>query len=110
MLSNDEAQRLARLVRLAPYMDQEQREALLKMIRELNAADSIGGPMPQSAVDDLARAVPDQLVRDIVNDFRHGPGVPGWLPPSTPSGQTKRGSGWHQPPKPEDRSRQFEQF
>jgi hypothetical protein len=61
--------------------------------------------MPASAVAEMAKAVPDELVRDIVNDLRSGPGVPGWLPPPK-SEPVVRGTGWQSAPKPEHHSRQ----
>src|SRR6516162_6069163 len=66
--------------------------------------------MPPSAVAEMAKAVPDELIRDIVKDLRSGPGVPGWLPPSKPAQPVVRGTGLQSPPKPEDRSRQFAVF
>ena len=68
------------------------------------------GLMPASAIAEMAKAVPDELVRDIVKDLKHGPGVPGWLPPSKPGEPVVRGTGWQSPPKHEDRSRQFAVF
>ena len=41
MLSNDDMQRLQRLVRLAPYMTLEQRQGLLDLIRKLKAAEGL---------------------------------------------------------------------
>jgi hypothetical protein len=38
MLGGDDIQRLRRLVNLAPYMDKEMQEKLLKLIRDLKAA------------------------------------------------------------------------
>ena len=68
------------------------------------------GLMPASAIAEMAKAVPDELMRDIVKDLKHGPGEPGWLPPSKPAEPVQRGGGWQSPPKPEDRSRQFAIF
>jgi hypothetical protein len=48
-------------------------------------------------------------MRDIVADNRGGPSVPGWLPPRRER-EVERGSGWQDPPKVEDRSRQFAVF
>jgi len=67
------------------------------------------GLMPPSAVAEMAKAVPDDLMRDIVKDLRSGPGVPGWLPPPK-SEPVVRGTGWQSLAKPEDRSRQFAMF
>ena len=109
MLSNDDMQRLQRLVRLAPYMTLEQRQGLLDLIRKLKAAESQACGLPASAIADLERAVPTELVQAIVEDQRHGVGVPGWLPPSK-SEPVVRGTGWQSPAKVEDRSRQFAVF
>ena|SRR6266480_1832937 len=80
MLSENELQRLARLVRLAEYMSQEQREGLFKLIHDLRAAEGAGW-MPQSAIQPMVDAVGDQQVRDIVNDLRGGRAEPGWIRP-----------------------------
>ena len=110
MLTNSDLQKLKRYVDLAPYMTAEQQQLLLECIRKLKAIEAQGSSwLPQSAVSDLVQAVPDTLMRDIVNDNRSGPSVPGWLPPPK-SGPVDRGTGWQDPPKPEDRSRQFEVF
>jgi hypothetical protein len=93
MLTENQIQRVARLVRLAPYMTVEQREGLLKLVRELQAADA-AGVMPQSAIQDLVNAVGDAQVRDIVNDLKGGRAQPGWLPPSPARPEERRG-----PPK-----------
>jgi hypothetical protein len=54
--------------------------------------------MPQSAIDDLVKAVPDQLVRDIVQDMRHGRSEPSGLAgPEEKSAARVRGSGWQKP-------------
>jgi len=110
MLTNSDLQKLKRYVDLAPYMTAEQQQLLLECIRKLKAAEAQGSSwLPQSAVSDLVQAVPDTLMRDIVNDNRGGPSVPGWLPPPK-SGPVGRGTGWQDPPKAEDRSRQFAVF
>jgi hypothetical protein len=82
MISDNDIQRLGRLVRLAPYMNQEQREGLLKLVRDLKAADAAGW-MPQSAIQPMVDAVGDQQMRDIVADLRtFGRAQPGgWLDP-----------------------------
>jgi hypothetical protein len=74
MLTENQVERLARLVRLAEYMTPELREGLAKLIRDLRTAE---GVMPNSAIDDLARAVPDKLCQEIVQDLRSGVGEPG---------------------------------
>ena len=109
MLSNDDMQRLKRLVNLAPLMTQEMRQGLLDLIRKLKAAEGQACGLPASAIADLERAVPTELVQAIVEDQRHGVGVPGWLPPSK-SEPVVRGTGWQSPAKVEDRSRQFAVF
>jgi hypothetical protein len=95
MLSENEIERVARLVRLAPYMDQEMRGKLLDLVRDLKAADA-AAIMPQSAIEEMAKAVPDKLVREIVDDHRHGRAEPGFLKPSE-SAPVVRGSGWVEP-------------
>src|SRR5215470_14089083 len=109
MLSNDDMQRLQRLVNLAPLMTQEMQQGMLDLIRKLKAADGHGCGLPASAIADMEKAVPTELVQAIVEDQRHGVGVPGWLPPSK-SEPVVRGTGWQSPAKIEDRSRQFAQF
>jgi hypothetical protein len=111
MLSDSDLQKLKRYVDLAPYMSTEQRQALLECIRKLKAIEATeqGSWLPGSAVSDLAKCVDDKLMRDIVNDQRHGVGTPGWFPPGNPR-PVERGSGWQDPSKVEDRSRQFEVF
>ena len=109
MLSNHDMQRLQRLVNLAPLMTQEMQQSLLELVRKLKAAESQACGLPASAIADLKRAVPTELVQAIVEDQRHGVGVPGWLPPSK-SEPVVRGTGWQSPAKVEDRSRQFAQF
>jgi hypothetical protein len=54
------------------------------------------GCMPNSAIDDLAKAVPDKLVAEIVGDHRKGRSDPGWLPPDKVEPKP-RGSGWLKP-------------
>jgi hypothetical protein len=109
MLSNDDMQRLKRLVNLVPLMTQEMRQELLDLVRKLKAAESQACGLPASAIADLERAVPTELVQAIVEDQRHGVGVPGWLPPSK-SEPVVRGTGWQSPAKVEERSRQFAVF
>jgi hypothetical protein len=62
------------------------------LIRELKAAESTEGVMPNSAIADLVSAVGDQQVRDIVNDLKGGRSEPGWLPP-TKARPEEKGSG-----------------
>jgi hypothetical protein len=96
-----------------PSMSVEQLRNLHAVVRAaLQTYAKVQGqnPMPNSAVAEMAKAVPDDLMRDIVKDLRSGPGVPGWLPPSKPGEPVVRGTGWQSPPKAEDRSRQFAVF
>jgi hypothetical protein len=80
MLTENMIEQLARLTRLAPYMDKEWQGKLLDLIRDLKAAEA-EGTFPASAIGDLVKAVGDQQVRDIVNDLRSaGRTVPGFLP------------------------------
>src|SRR5262249_47265553 len=76
MLSNDDMQRLQRLVNLAPLMTQEMQQGLLELVRKLKAAEGQACGLPASAIADLERAVPTELVQAIVEDQRHGVGVP----------------------------------
>jgi len=108
MLSNDDMQRLQRLVRLAPYMTLEQRQGLLDLIRKLKAAEGTSA-MPASAAQAMADVIDDKTMRAIVEEQRHRP-EPGWFKPSGPSEPVVRGTGWQKAPKPEDRSRQFAMF
>ena len=108
MLSNDDMQRLKRLVNLAPLMTQEMRQGLLDLIRKLKAAEGQACGLPASAIADMEKAVPTDLVQAIVQDNRRS-SLPGWLPPPK-TAPVERGSGWQSPPEPEDRSRQFAMF
>ena len=108
MLRNDDIQRLQRLVNLAPLMTQEMQQGLLDLIRKLKAADGHGCGLPASAIAEMEKAVPTDLIREIVNDNKRS-SLPGWLPPER-SEPVVRGSGWASPPKHEDRSRQFAVF
>jgi len=96
MLSPDFIQRLQRLVSFAPYMDAEMQGKLLELIRDLKAAEG-GGVMPDSAVQAMADAVPDQLVRDIVRDLGKGVAPPSGLTKEERRGPVRRGSGWQTP-------------
>jgi hypothetical protein len=95
MLTENQIQRVARLVRLAPHMNKEQVAGLLQLIRDLRAADSAGW-MPNSAVQTMVDAVGDAQVRDIVNDLKGGRAEPGFLPPDG-SPPKEKGSGWQRP-------------
>ena len=95
MLTENQIQRIGRLVRLAPWMTQEQREGLLRLVGDLKAADA-AVIMPQSAIEDLVKAVGDQQVREIVSDLRSGRAEPGFLP-SSGSPPKERGTGWQKP-------------
>jgi hypothetical protein len=88
MLSEEEKAGLERL-------SSEDLVKLQALIREALALYGTKGCMPQSAIDDLVKAVPTKLVREVVNDLRSGRSEPGWLPASPPKGpEEKRG-----PPK-----------
>jgi len=95
---------------LLPYMDQEMLQKLLEFVRAEQARLRNTNGMPASAVQALSEAVPDKLMRDIVNDQRHGRSEPGWLPPSKPSGVVTKGTGWTKLPEWPDRTKQFEIF
>jgi hypothetical protein len=77
-------------------MSPEQLVWLLGKIREAKAMFSVKGCMPQSAMDDLMKAVPDKLCQEIVQDLRSGRSEPGWLKP-TGAPPPERGSGWAKP-------------
>jgi hypothetical protein len=68
---------------------------LLTIIRQAKAMFA-GAGMPQSAIDEMAKAVPDKLVREIVNEQRHGRAEPGFLKPSE-AAPVVRGTGWQNP-------------
>jgi hypothetical protein len=68
---------------------------LLAIIRQAKAMFA-GAGMPPSAIEEMAKAVPDKLVREIVDDHRHGRAEPGFLKPSE-SAPVVRGSGWVEP-------------
>ena len=89
-------------------MTLEQRQALLELVRKFKAAECSGSWLPQSAIQKMTDAVPDELMRDIVEDRKRGM-TRGWLP-QLKSEPVHRGSGWQSPPKAEDGSRQFAQF
>ena len=63
---------------------------LLGLIREARAMFRVGGAMPSSAFEDLVKAVPDKLVREVVADLKGGRAEPGWLPPPKPKGPEER--------------------
>jgi hypothetical protein len=94
MLTDDQVQRVARLVRLAPYMDQEMREKLLMLVRDLKAGDA-AGIMPSSAIQQMTDCIDDKTMRVIVEEQRHRP-EPGFLPPDS-SPPKEKGSGWQKP-------------
>jgi len=96
MLSNDELSRVTRLVNLVRYLDKETQEKCLELVRKLKEAEGQEMGLPRSAVDEMTKAVPNELVRDIVNDLKAGPGQPGWIKPST-GGAVVRGTGWSKP-------------
>jgi hypothetical protein len=77
------------------------RETLLKLwvlTQQFKRRLMAEGCMPVSAIDDLARAVPDKLMSEIVNDQRRGVAAPSGLAgPSEPKEPKVRGSGWQAP-------------
>ena len=75
MLSNDDMQRIKRLVNLAPLMTQEMQQGLLDLIRKLKAAEAREGGMPASAVQSMVDVIDHsveyaELVRPIFNLWR----------------------------------------
>jgi hypothetical protein len=89
MLSDEEK---AGLERLSP----EDLVRLQALIREALTLYGTKGCMPQSAIDNLVKAVPDKLCQEIVRDLRSGRAEPGFLPPDS-SPPKERGSGWQKP-------------
>jgi hypothetical protein len=89
MLTENQIQRLGRLVRLAPYLDQAMQRKLLDLIRDLKAAEGMGW-LPQSAIQPMVDAVGDQQIRDIVNDLRSGVGEPGGFLGPTPKTELRQ--------------------
>ena|SRR5215831_14079349 len=82
-----------------PREAQEKLLALVRAVlaeREAERAKLRQGWMPQSAIDEMTKAVDDKLMRDIVNDNRRGVSEPRWLPPKA-GGAVKRGTGWVDP-------------
>lgn len=77
-------------------MSHEDLGKLLAMIREARAMFRVGGAMPSSAFEDLVKAVPDKLVREVVADLRSGRAEPGFLPP-TGAPPKEKGIGWVKP-------------
>jgi hypothetical protein len=85
MITENILQRIGRLVKLAPWLPKEKQEELHEIIKELMVAESKEGVMPNSAISDLAEAVPTEQVRAIVNDLKgFGQAEPGgFLGPTT---------------------------
>ena len=71
-----------------------------------------GFSMPLSAVKAMCDVVPDRMMADIVREQKAGLSAPSGFGAPGPKGEkpVERGSGWQDPPKPQDRSRQFEVF
>jgi hypothetical protein len=85
---------------LLPQMSREQLLSLGALVRQFRINLMGMGPMPASAIEEMAKITPDALVRDIVNDSRRGVSAPsGLLPDETKAPAPVRGSGW-QSPKP----------
>jgi hypothetical protein len=111
-MSDELARAIQALTPQLPSMTLEQLRNLLAVVRaalQTYAKFQGQGLMPDSAIAELEKAVPTDLVRAIVKDNKGGPSQPGWLPPPK-SEPVVRGSGWQSLPKPEDRSRQFAMF
>lgn len=72
---------------------------LLALIREFKAKFlASANPLPASALDEMVKIVPDRLMRDIVQDQRHGRATPSSLAgPVEPRPAPVRGSGWQKP-------------
>jgi len=109
MLTDNDLKRLKRLVDLAPYLDKELQEKLQKLIADLKVAEAKGSILPQSVVAEMTAAVPDKLMAEIVQDFRHGVASPSGLLKSE-SRPVQRGTGWVEPPRTRDRTTEFKIF
>jgi hypothetical protein len=72
--------------------------SLWKLVQNYKAKLAFGGcgVMPASAVEDLVKAVPDEMVHAIVHDNRRGIPEPGSLAGSS-GGPVVRGTGWQKP-------------
>src|SRR5215831_12380012 len=67
------------------------------LVRQLQIKLAGLGPMPASAIEEMAKITPDALVRSIVEDNRKAKGVPapsGLLPDEPARPAPVRGSGW----------------
>jgi hypothetical protein len=83
---------------LVEKLPKEMLEQLLELVRlEKARLRSEGGALPESAVADLAAAVPTELIQSIVTDNRRGVSEPGWLPPPKHDPEKTKGSGWSNP-------------
>jgi hypothetical protein len=88
---------MEKVLKIFPYLNEDIQQKLLALVREYNSklmAAEGQSPIPKSAVDDLCRAVPDELVRDIVRDLGKGVAPPSGLTKEGPRPPVKRGSGW----------------
>jgi hypothetical protein len=63
--------------------------------------------MPPSAIKAMVDAVPDRLVRDLVNDFRQSRPEPSSMRDPPSPREPVKGTGWVEPKVP-DRSREFD--
>jgi hypothetical protein len=79
-------------------MPRETAAKLLAMIRAVKARYlASAGAMPLSAIDEMARIVPDGMMQDIVQEMKHGRSAPsGLLAPERQEPPVK-GSGWQKP-------------
>ena len=107
MLTDSDLKRLKRLVNLAPYLDKELQEKLLKLIGDLKVVEAQGSILPQSVVAEMVTAVPDKLMAEIVGDFRNGVAQPSSL---SKSESRPVGTGWAEPPKARDRTNETRIF
>src|SRR5262245_41585012 len=107
MLTNADLLRLKRWVDLYPQLPPEFQDKLRKLIADLKVVEAKGSIVPESAVAEMVKAVPDKLMAEIVKDFRSGVAQPSSLSKS----ETRPvGTGWAEPPKARDRTNEFKIF
>jgi hypothetical protein len=79
-------------------MSMEQLLGLWRTVREFRMKMMAAGPLPLSAIEEMSKIVPDQLMADIVRDNRKGvPAPSGLIPDEKREPAPVRGSGWSKP-------------
>jgi hypothetical protein len=83
---------------------------ILRTIEAFKRQLAISGSLTPNLVREMAEAVPDRLLADIVADSRRGVTPPSSLAstPNAAPAEPKKGSGWQEHVGFPDRSRQFE--